>query len=161
MKTKIINSPLLDQVSQEANKTPRKRKNYNFHQSEDRVQRFLNAIESNSYIRPHRHINPLNDEIFLVLKGRGAIFIFDENGSIQEVYELNPETGNFGVDIPGGVLHTIVSLEDGSVFYEVKEGPYNPAAAKHFCEWAPEEDTPEAAEYLTYLKQEAEKILCR
>jgi cupin fold WbuC family metalloprotein len=41
--------------------------NYNFHQAEDCLQRFLNAIEPESYIRPHRHINPEREEIFLLI----------------------------------------------------------------------------------------------
>lgn len=160
MKTKIITNDLLTQVSQEAQTTPRKRKNYNFHQQEDKVQRFLNAIESDSYIRPHCHIHPSKDEVFLVLKGRGAVFIFDEQGYTQDIYELNTAKGLYGVDIPGGLYHTIVSLENGSVFYEIKEGPFDPQAAKYFAEWSPEEETVEATEYLNNLKKEAERILC-
>lgn len=161
MKTKIISQKLLEQVSGEAALDSRKRKNHNFHQPEDKVQRFLNAIEADSYIQPHRHIAPSKDEVFLVLKGKGAVIIFDEKGGIEEVYGLDPKTGSFGIDIPGGVRHTIIALEDGSVFYEIKEGPYNPEAAKHFCEWAPKENTVEAKQYLNFLRTEAEKRLCR
>lgn len=43
---KIIDATLLDKVSAEAKKSPRRRMNYNFHLSlEDKCHRFLNAVE--------------------------------------------------------------------------------------------------------------------
>ena len=39
----------------------------------------------------------------------------------------------------------------GSVFYEVKQGPYDPQRAKEFAPWAPLEGTPEATAYLQRL----------
>ena len=42
----VIDEQLLNQVSEEARKSPRLRMNYNFHQSlEDKCHRFLNAVE--------------------------------------------------------------------------------------------------------------------
>lgn len=34
------------------------------------------------------------------------------------------------------------------MFYEVKQGPYDPQRAKEFAPWAPLEGTPEALAYL-------------
>ncbi len=152
-KAQPINQELLDNVSREAHQNPRRRKNYNFHQPQDVIQRFLNAIEPDSYIRPHRHVNPEKEEIFLVLKGKGAVVQFDELGNVEDVFYMDTRKGQWGVDIPGGVFHTIVSLEEKSVFYEIKSGPYNPNADKGFASWAPEEKTQEAKEYLEFLTQ--------
>ena len=41
----------------------------------------------------------------------------------------------------------------GSVFYEVKQGPYDPQLVKEFAPWAPLEGTPEATAYLQRLHQ--------
>ena len=158
-KIQLINQDLLQRVSKKAKEAPRRRINHNFHQLPDPVQRFLNGIEPDSYIRPHRHIDPLKDEIFLVLKGKGAVFIFEEDGTISETCLLDPEKDLWGVDIPGGLYHCIISLEEGSVFYEVKQGPYLPATAKHFASWAPEENTPESQKYLEKLKAAATSFL--
>ncbi len=52
-----IHSDLLDQVVKDARASERRRMNFNFHQLEDPANRMLNAIEPESYIRPHRHLN--------------------------------------------------------------------------------------------------------
>lgn len=153
-KIQPIDITLLNKVRHKAVHSPRLRMNHNFHEPEDTVQRFLNAIEPGSYVRPHRHINPKKDEIFLVLTGKGAIVTFDNLGGVSAVYPLNPQKGYWGVDIEGGVYHTIVSLAPGSVFYEIKSGPFDPEADKGFADWAPEEKTEAAKTYLNQLEAE-------
>ncbi len=159
MSIKVIHQHLFLEISQKAVESERKRTNYNFHQLPDPAQRFLNAIEPDSYIRPHQHINPLKDEAFLIMKGHGAVIWFSEQGDIEEIIELSIDKGIMGVDIPGGLYHTIVSLESGSVFYEVKAGPFNPTLDKGFAEWAPEENTQEAVDYLNSLKSEIVSVI--
>lgn len=148
-----IDQELLELTTKKALKSPRKRMNHNFHQPEDVIQRFLNAIEPDSYIRPHRYINPDREEIFLVLTGKGAVVMFDDNGAIEKIHLLDASLGFWGVDIPGGLYHAIISIEPGSVFYEVKQGPYDPEADKGFAPWSPKEGSEEAAEYLIQLRQ--------
>ena len=150
----IINDNLFQQITQKATALERRRINHNFHQLPDHAQRFLNAIEPDSYICPHRHICPSRDEAFLVLKGRGAVITFSDTGDLLEIVELNPEKCMMGVDIPGGLYHTIVSLQSGSVFYEVKAGPYDPSLPKGYADWAPEEGSAKAAGYLNLLKKQ-------
>ena len=67
-----IHSDLLDKVVKEAQASERRRMNFNFHQLEDPANRMLNAIEPESYIRPHRHLEPPRDEAFFVLRGKGV-----------------------------------------------------------------------------------------
>ena len=70
---KIINEALLDETTGRAKQSPRLRMNYNFHEHlDDPVNRLLNALEPGTYLRPHRHLNPKKDEIFLLLRGRIA-----------------------------------------------------------------------------------------
>ena len=140
-----IHSDLLDQVVKEARASERRRMNFNFHQLEDPSNRMLNAIEPESYI-PH-------DEAFFVLRGQEVVVLFKDDGSVEHVCRLDLETEHFGTDIPAGWYHTIVSLQSGSVFYEVKAGPYEPAKAKEFASWAPGDNTPEAVVYLEQLKK--------
>ena len=132
--------------------------NFNFHELDDPANRMLNAIEPDSYIRPHRHLHPPLDEAFIVLRGRGVVILFEERGSVEKILPLFAKTLHLGVDIPTGWYHTIISLETGSVFYEVKAGPYDPQRHKDFAPWTPPEDSPEAWEYLAYLKQQARSI---
>ena len=82
---KIINEQLLDETQAKALQSPRLRMNYNFHEKlDDPINRLLNAMEPGTYLRPHRHLNPAKDEIFLLLRGKVAVFLFDEEGNITE-----------------------------------------------------------------------------
>ncbi|MBR2497306.1 MAG: WbuC family cupin fold metalloprotein, partial [Parabacteroides sp.] len=73
---KLINQFLLDQITNQAKQSPRLRMNYNFHeQLEEPINRLLNALEPGTYLRPHRHLNPDKDEIFLLLRGRVILFL--------------------------------------------------------------------------------------
>ena len=68
---KIINEQLLDETQAKALQSPRLRMNYNFHERlDDPINRLLNAMEPGTYLRPHRHLNPAKDEIFLLLRGK-------------------------------------------------------------------------------------------
>ena len=79
---KLITEQLLDETTARAKVNPRLRMNYNFHEDlDDPVNRLLNAMEPGTYLRPHRHLNPDKDEVFLLLRGKAAVFIFDESKS--------------------------------------------------------------------------------
>ncbi len=153
-----VTPKLLDEVSTQAQKAKRRRTNHNFHQLEDTVQRFLNAIEPDSYIRPHRHLSPPKEELFFVLRGKGAIVEFSDEGEITKILELDPKKGQLVVEVPVAIWHTVVSLEESSVFFEVKKGPYEPTTDKDFADWAPNEAAPEAGIYLNQLKQQILKL---
>jgi len=155
-KVQYINQDLLSVVCEKASSTSRKRLNFNFHEWKDHAQRMLNAIEPNSYVCPHLHVTPPKDEGFIILQGRGAAIIFEDDGAIKDIYILDPAQKKWGVDIPAGVYHTIISLMPGTVFYEVKAGPYEPTTDKEFAPWAPLEGDEAAAEYLKYLQSVAE-----
>ena len=64
---KIINDILINSVAEEAKKSPRLRKNYNFHQSlQDKCHRFLNALQPGTQIPIHHH--PTKDETVVILR---------------------------------------------------------------------------------------------
>jgi len=134
---KYINNQLLNKVTGKAIESSRKRMNYNFHANgEEVLQRMLNAIEPDTYLPPHRH--PEKVEIFLLLRGKVKTLFFNDIGEITEVRELNPINGEYGVEIPAGIWHTILVEESGSVIYELKAGPYVPGVGVEFASWAPE-----------------------
>ena len=122
---KLIDKQLLDDVSRQAQKSDRLRKNYNFHQSlDDKCHRFLNAVEPGTKVEIHRH--PTKDESFVLLRGRVKVTTYNNDGSVLESVILSPEEGLYGVDIPKNVWHNVECLESGSVFFECKEGPFVP-----------------------------------
>lgn len=149
---KIVDVQLLDALCAAARENPRRRMNHNLHDSyAEPCQRLLNAVEPDSYIRPHRHLTPLKPETFLVLRGRFAAVLFDDAGAVVRVCLLSPgET--VAADIAPGAWHAILALEPGSVFFEAKPGPYEPISDKDWAPWAPAEGSPEAASYHRYLR---------
>ncbi len=148
-----IDRALLDAVTAEARASARKRMNRNFHAAaSDRCNRLLNAVEPESYIAPHRHLDPGKDEIFVVLRGRFGVAIFDDAGNATRTQLLAAGGDCMGVDIPHGTWHTLVSLEPGSVFLEAKGGPYAPLSQAERAPWAPAEGSPEVGAYLARLR---------
>ena len=120
---KLIDQSLLDKVSAEAKESPRLRMNYNFHQSlDEKCHRFLNAVEPGTIVPIHRH--PTKDESFVILRGRVRVSTYDDERNVVEICVLCHEEGQYGVDIPKGVWHSLESLEAGSCIFEVKEGPF-------------------------------------
>jgi len=149
---KIIDRELLNMVSDKAKASPRLRMNHNFHDDyTDPINRMLNALEPGTYCRPHKHEYPDKREVFMVLRGKFAVFFFDDLGMVTQIVKLSQADGVYGVDIPPRTWHTLVCLEPGSVSYEVKDGPYFKPDDKDFAPWAPEEGSSETPEYLKTL----------
>jgi cupin fold WbuC family metalloprotein len=155
----IIDNELLDKLSEEARKSPRKRKNYNFHPTlDDPINRMLNALEPDTYAPPHKHENPDKREVFLLMRGSVVVFFFDDEGNITDKILLDKKKGAYGVEVPPRKWHSVFSLETNSVVYEIKDGPYNPNNDKNFAPWAPSEDSEEVNDYLKFLENEIKNI---
>ena len=136
---KLIDKKLLDATTKKAQQSPRLRMNHNFHETlDDPINRLINAMEPNTYLRPHRHMNPDKNEVFILLRGRAALFLFDDRGTVMESVILDPKNGFYGGEIPCHVWHTLVVLESGSVIYEIKQGPYAPVSPENIAPWSPD-----------------------
>lgn len=150
----FIDKGLLDEVTDEARNSPRKRKNRNFHTSDDApANRLLNAVEPGSYIAPHRHLDATKGETLVVLRGKFGLVLFDDSGKVTQTQVLEAGGAACGVDIPHGTWHSLVSLQSGSVFFEAKAGPYTAFTAEEKASWAPAENDAVAADYLARLEQ--------
>jgi cupin fold WbuC family metalloprotein len=160
-----IDAALLNEVCAEAEASARRRKNRNFHPADDHpAHRLLNAMQPDSYIPPHRHLDPYKDETLVVLRGLLGLIQFDDEGTIVRCLKvgaaalcvpgtpLRGQATAIGVDVPHGTWHTAVALEPDTVFFEAKAGPYLPFTAAERAPWAPAENSPEAAPYLAGLK---------
>ncbi|MDD5224646.1 MAG: WbuC family cupin fold metalloprotein [bacterium] len=138
-----ITNRLISEVSKKAEKSERKRSNYNFHRDyNDGIQRFLNAAEKGSYLRPHQHSIPDKWEAFILIKGRALVLEFDSRGNIRDHVILDARHCP-GVEIPPKAWHSFIPLKNGTVLYEIARGPYT-VGEKIFAPWAPEEGSPEA-----------------
>lgn len=150
---RLIDNSLTENIKKEAIHSPRKRKNYNFHQLEETYQRFLNVLCRGTYVRPHRHLVPPKAETFLLLEGKIAFLIFSEKGDVDEIHILEGGGPKYGVDILPGVWHSLVCLSETAVCFEGKHGPYDPANDKDFANWAPSENSEEANDFLDTLEK--------
>ena len=149
----IVTRELAAQLSAEAKLNPRLRKNYNLHPSDESCcHRLLNAIEPDSYIRPHRHLDTEKDEAFILISGRLGVVTFSDDGAVTETVLLSHVSGNLAADVPHGVYHTALSLESGTLFYETKAGPYRQLDEEEKAMWAPEDTDPQAQAFLVRLR---------
>jgi len=145
---KLIDKKLLDETKEKAMESPRLRMNYNFHDTlDDPINRLINAMEPDTYLRPHRHKNPDKIEIFLILRGSVALFLFDDRGIITDFHILDPKTGVYGGEIPADVWHTLLVLESGTTVYEVKQGPFAPLSPANMASWSPAPEDKEGVKH--------------
>ena len=149
----LIDQALLDDVAVAAETSQRRRKNYNFHVSETASShRLLNAMEPDSYIPPHCHLDASKDETIVVVRGKFGVVEFDQAGNVTGKTVLAPGSV-VGINIPHGTYHSLLALESGSVFFESKAGPYAPLIEAEKASWAPQEGTDAAVAYLAGLEK--------
>ena len=136
-----IDVALMDSVAVEARLSPRLRKNHNFHHSEDEpVNRLINVMHRGTYLPVHRHSRPDRSESCIVLRGRVGVTIYDDEGNLTDSRLVGPSCDCVGYDIDAGVWHGLVVLEDDTVLFEVKQGPYTPISAENIASWSPAAD---------------------
>ena len=146
-----VDSARLAAVAAKAKTSPRLRMNDNLHAMDDPIHRLLNATEPGTYVQPHRHGTPAKVETLSVLAGRGAVLLFDDEGDVMEKAILSPQGPAWVVEVPAAAWHTLIALEPGTVWFEVKSGPYAPPPPEDVATWAPAPGAPSAAAYLEKL----------
>jgi cupin fold WbuC family metalloprotein len=163
MRVQKIDSKLLDELLERARQSPRRRAIHRLHDDDwEHAHRMLNALTPGTYVRPHRHESQFNGEGFILLRGKLAVLIFDNDGGVDRDRScvLSASRGRIGMDIAPMVWHALVALEE-SVIYEVKGQPvggYVQANDKHFAPWSPEEGSPDADEYVRVMERCVEQI---
>lgn len=149
---KQINPATVRDLISQAATSPRRRKNLNLHATLDEpVQRFVNAFEPGTYVRPHRHSDKW--ELFALLQGAAAVLTFDDTGRVEERVEINGSEGARVVEIPQSTWHTLVSLMPGTVLFEVKRGPYDPSVPADYAPWSPDERDSQAPAFERRLQR--------
>lgn len=82
-------------------------------------------MEKDTTFRPHKHIyhekiTSITQESWVVIKGSVKCFLYDLDDSILSEPILNP--GDCSITFHGG--HNYLILEDDTLVYEYKTGPY-------------------------------------
>lgn len=127
-----IDNKYLDELSEEANASPRLRMNRDLRNSpEDKSQRMLNALEVGTVMPIHRH--RFTSETQLLLRGAIAVMFYDDSGQETARFRIDPAHGQYGVNIPIGQWHSLEVIES-AVLFEAKDGPYTPLTPEDILE---------------------------
>ena len=158
-KTEFIDIALMDAVAEKATQSPRRRMNYNFHRSTDEpINRLLNVMHRGSYLPVHRHLDPARSESIIVVRGKVGLTIYDDAGAEVESRIVGARCDTVGVDIEAGVWHGLVVLEDDTVLFEVKQGPFAPITPENIASWTPAaEDVAAVEKFVAELERKFEK----
>jgi len=137
---KVIDKAVMDGVSVKAADSPRRRSNFNLHESlEDSIHRLCIGFEPGTYVRPHRHFKDNKWELQVILRGKLLLVCFDDEGFVTDKKILDAEGDIKAVELEPDCWHTMVSLQEGTIVMEVKPGPYQKPCAEDFAAWAPNE----------------------
>ncbi|HVW30559.1 MAG TPA: WbuC family cupin fold metalloprotein [Polyangiaceae bacterium] len=148
----VIDDTIIDAAVRYSRTSPRKRVMQPLHKRpEEPLQRMLNAMQPGSYARPHRHADPRNWEVCIVLRGKLLFIAFHDDGRVKTSVELAAGSSRLGVDLEPGAYHTTLALVADTVSFEVKHGPYAPDPPSAFAPWAPAEGDAGVAEYVASL----------
>ena len=122
---------LFDNILAEAEKSSRKRMHYDLRtSSDDTSQRMLNVLMKDTVIPIHRHNN--TSETVIVCRGTVREEFYDVAGNKTKETILKAGSDCPGIQVPKGVYHTCVCLEDGSVIFEAKDRAYDPKGTEDF-----------------------------
>ena len=125
----LSDKAFLDALSLRAKASDRHRMHYDLRDStDDRSMRMLNALEPGTVIPIHRHKETSEDVV--CLRGSVEEILYDDNGAEVARFRLSPMSGVMHCHVPTGQFHTCVSLEEGSVIIEFKNGKYDPATTE-------------------------------
>lgn len=120
---KQISLHTLEELREQAEASPRLRTNLNFHPTtKDAVQRLAIAMQPGTYVRAHHHPNTW--ELLTVLKGRFSVLIYNQERQVTQRIVLGEDTRV--LEMPVNCWHSVLSLDDGGVIFEVKQGEYIP-----------------------------------
>ena len=123
-----INKAILDDLLIQAKENERQRINIDLrNSSDDKSQRMLNALIPGTELSIHRHMTT-SETVILIQGNIDEIFYDDEKNEIER-FHLNLASGNYGIQIPAGMWHTIEVFEP-SVIIEMKDGQYIPITPK-------------------------------
>lgn len=145
---------LFEALLLEASESPRKRSHRNIHKELDEpVQRLCIGLKRGTYVRPHHHPKSNKWEMMLVLKGEITVVIFDADGSVQQILDLQAGGSLTGIENAPNTWHTLFPKTEEAVIMEVKEGPFTPSVASDFAAWAPAEGDDNVEHFLEWLER--------
>ena len=121
----LIDSNILDKLTEWAKQSPRLRMNYDLRNSDqDQSQRMLNALKPETILPIHRHCD--TSETVAIIRGAVRQNFYDDNGNVIETLEVHAGDACPFFVVPKGAWHNSESLQSGTIIFEAKDGSYKP-----------------------------------
>jgi cupin fold WbuC family metalloprotein len=153
--SEVFDAATFDSLSDAARSSPRLRQNRNVHTDfSDPCQRFFNAVEPGSYVRPHREGGADRRKLLVGVRGLFVAILFDEQGVPVSFVPFGQSTLSdgtrpaIGLEIEPMTWNMVVAIESGSILLEVKPGPFDPQGTRHVAPWAPADGSAEVGPFL-------------
>ena len=122
---KTVSAKKIMELQEIAARAPRRRTNFNLHeQLDDPIQRLCITGEPDTVFPPHRHLGKW--ELVSILNGSLTLYIYKDDGTVAEKFDMTPGGETLAVEIPADTWHNYIFHESGTTFLEVKRGPYAP-----------------------------------
>ena len=137
---RLITQALLAECATAAEKSPRRRRHRNLHDTNDPIQRILRVIQPDAYMQPHRQLGEAPFRLFVLLRGRVGFVFFNETGIADSAKLLARDTDAVAIEVPGDRYFTLVALEPHSALLEVREGPIQKDTRQHLAGFPDELD---------------------
>ena len=155
----LLNEEIVQKGLKESRESSRKRIILPIHRKQEApVQRMINFLQPGTYIRPHKHSMPHASESIVVLKGGILFFIFEKDGEVKKIFKLSDQLAENVIDFEPGVWHNFIVMEQDTILFEVKRGPYDDQTDNTFANWSPEEFSLESKRYLKELLNYADVL---
>lgn len=145
----------MDRLKELAELNARRRMRLCTHRNlEDAVHEMLIVHTSDTYVRPHKHLN--RGESFHILEGQADSVFFDDNGRVRDVIAMGDYRSDlcfyYRLDQP--IYHTLLIHSPHLLFHEATSGPFDPKQTV-FAPWSPADQcTEEVQSFMRKLKQD-------
>src|SRR3989338_1789110 len=139
-----IDDDFLEDLVAKALKSDRRRATENKTTTNCNLQALYTAMTRTSYVRPHKH--PVC-EIIIPIRGKILVVEYNDDSSIAERHYLGERYSTREVLIQPYTWHNLVALTPIAIISNPVEGPYKKEKTE-FLEKTPEENTPEALQFL-------------
>lgn len=148
-----LDAALFLRLLDEAALSPRKRSFLTLHAShQDPVQRLVIGLLPESFVPIHRHTQPHQWELFIILRGAADLLVFADTGGVLSRRRIEAGSALCAVELPPQTWHSIV-CEQPAVFIEIKQGPFDPAFAAQIADFSALENTAHSAACRAWLQQ--------
>jgi|TARA_B100000315_G_C14560267_1_gene580182 cupin fold WbuC family metalloprotein len=106
-----------------------------------RFHTMINVERKMKFYRPHKHLK--KGDCFHIIKGRLAVFAFDDGGEIIDSCVLEPDR-TIIYRIEENMYHTVYPITEIVIYHESKPGPFLGDADSIIPDWAPDESDSES-----------------